>query len=291
MSNSLAQTLTPTDPSIEDWRPARPKPTGGSRHVKSFLEDLRIDYGPMGLLGRFFLRADQAVRERGITLAFADLPTVRAVNKQVQDPWWDLMPMFDCEAHSFSPNRSLALLGYNADGDVVASQAARVYDLRESNLHGAVADLSLFYGSAERPAGATCQVTAAAGEQISGFVTYSGCGWYRPDYRGRLLSTILPRISRALALAMWNAQYTISFIDWKLVRKGVSERYGYRNADDGVHIDGMFDGDFYGALAWMPRERLLEDLQTYLGESLAQIDRMVGGRGDEVRVAKGAGER
>lgn len=252
-------------------------PGQGKVAVKSFLQDLRIDHGPIGLLGRFFLRADQALRERGITLAFADLPTVRAVNKEVQDPWWDLMPMFDCEVHSFAPNRTLALLGYNADGEVVASQAARVYDLRQTNLQGAAADLSLFYGSANSPAGASCQIAAPAGQQISGFVTYSGCGWYRPDYRGRLLSTILPRISRALALAIWDAQFTVSFIDWALVKKGVSERYGYQNADDGVRINGLFDTEFYGALAWMHRDRLLEDLQTYLGDSLPQVDRVVSG--------------
>ena len=286
MSNSLAQMLTP----IDDWQRAPDAPTGGNLPVTSFLESLRIDHGPLGLLGRFFLRADQAVRERGITLAFADLPTVRTVNRQIQDPWWDLMPMFDCEVHEFTPNRSLALLGYNEKGEVVASQAARVYDLRETNLQAAARDMSLFYGSASRPGAASCDVAAPAAKEISGYVTYSGCGWYRPDYRGRLLSTILPRISRALALAIWDAQFTVSFIDWTLVKKGVSERYGYRNADDGVRINGLFESEFYGALAWMHRDRLLEDLGTYLGDSLPQVDGMVGRSGDQVRVAHGRGK-
>ena len=45
----------------------------------------------------------------------------------------------------------------------------------------------------------TCNVTAEATKFVKGRVVFSGGGWYRPDYRKRWLSGILPRISRAYA--------------------------------------------------------------------------------------------
>lgn len=256
------------------------------------LTDLRIEYGPLGLLGRFFLKADEAARARGVTLVLASLEDLRTVNEQNQDSWGALMPMFDTALPVFRPDRSLCILGYNSDGDVVATQAARVYDLRDINLKGASEDLSLFYGSATPPKDAFCRVTARSAEDITGRVAYSGCGWYRRDYRGRLLSMILPRISRALALALWDTDFTVSFVDWILVEKGVTDRYGYHNNDDGVLLRGIIEADFPGALAWMHREELLNDLQAFLEGPLVNIDVGPNRRGsDQKRVAYGAGER
>lgn len=257
-----------------------------------FLRDLRIEHGPLGLLGRFFLKADQAAQSRGVTLAFASLEDVRAVNEQNQDTWGALMPMFDPASHVFEPDKSLCILGYNAEGEVVATHAARVYDMRETDLKRASEDLTLFYGSAKPEKDAFCQVTASSAERIKGMVAYSGCGWYRPDYRGKLLSMILPRISRALELALWNADFSVSFVDWILVEKGVIDRYGYRHTDDGVLMRGIIEANFPGAVVWMHRSQLLEDLRAFLSGSLPEIDvSPVSRGGHHKRLAQRTGER
>jgi hypothetical protein len=82
--------------------------------------------------------------------------------------------------------------------------------------------------------------------------------------RGRELSAILPRISRALALTLWDTQFTVSFVDWRLVQKGVVARYGYRTIEDGVRFRGIVGDEFYGAVVWMDRTILLEDLKDFL---------------------------
>jgi hypothetical protein len=55
----------------------------------------------------------------------------------------------------------------------------------------------------KRP-GERCLVTAPATRRIRGRVVFSGAAWYRPDYRGRGLSAILPRVGKAYALARWS---------------------------------------------------------------------------------------
>jgi hypothetical protein len=45
-----------------------------------FLQSFRIEYGPPGLLGRFFLNADQRLKERGVTLGFASFDELAEVH-------------------------------------------------------------------------------------------------------------------------------------------------------------------------------------------------------------------
>ena len=45
----------------------------GSLAGRSLLDGITLDYGPADLLGRFFLKADAALRARGILLSFATL--------------------------------------------------------------------------------------------------------------------------------------------------------------------------------------------------------------------------
>ena len=94
-------------------------------------------------------------------------------------------------------------------------------------------------------------------------MAYSGSGWYRPDYRGVQLSAILPRISRAYALARWNTQTTVSFINVGLVKKGIATRYGYTRLDGEVRLQNVFAADFKGVVAWMPRDELVSDVRDF----------------------------
>ena len=56
---------------------------------------LKIKYGPVGLLGRFFLWADNAARDRGVTLSFGTLQELMEANRSNSDTWRPLVPVFD----------------------------------------------------------------------------------------------------------------------------------------------------------------------------------------------------
>ncbi len=65
------------------------------RGRRSFLADVVIEHGPRDVLGRLFLKADTALREKGIFVSFADYDELRAANKANADSWSPLLPVFD----------------------------------------------------------------------------------------------------------------------------------------------------------------------------------------------------
>jgi hypothetical protein len=250
---------------------ASPRRAGRPR-AGNFLRTLRIDYGPTELLGQFFLKAEMAARVRGLDLSFASLEDLAAVNVANRRHWAPLLPQFRPDTEGLSEDNAFCILGRNAAGEVVATQAARFYDISASNLHRESESLRLFYGSGATPPDAACRIRAPVARKIRGYVAYSGSGWYRPDYRGLQLSAILPRISRAYALARWNTQTTVSFINVGLVERGIAARYGYTRLDGEVRLRNVFAADFKGVVAWMPREELISDVRRFLGTFDAQID-------------------
>lgn len=270
---------------------ASPRRAGRPR-AGNFLRTLRIDHGPIELLGRFFLKAEMAARLRGLDLYLASFEELAAVNRENRQHWAPLLPQFRAGADGLSEDTAFCILGRNAAGEVVATQAARFYDISASNLQRESESLRLFYGSGEKPPDAACRIRAPIARKIRGYVAYSGSGWYRPDYRGVQLSAILPRISRAYALARWNTQTTVSFINVGLVKKGIATRYGYTRLDGEVRLQNVFAADFKGVVAWMPRDELVSDVRDFLGTFDAQIDVTSDARGgDEQPLAVQARKR
>jgi hypothetical protein len=263
-------------------KPSKASPRrAGKARAGNFLRTLRIDHGPVELLGQFFLRAEMAARIRGLDLSFGTFEELAAVNIENRKHWAPLLPQFRAGADGLSEETAFCLLGRNAAGEVVATQAARFYDISKSDLQRESESLRLFYGEGPRPQESACRMRAPIAKKIKGYVAYSGSGWYRPDYRGLQLSAILPRISRAYALARWNTQTTVSFINVGLVEKGVAQRYGYTRLDGEVRLRHVFAADFKGVVAWMPREELVADVRHFLGTFDAQVDIRAEGRGGD----------
>ena len=95
---------------------------------------LKVKYGPVGLLGRFFLWADSAVRDRGVTLSFGSLQDLSEANKANSDTWRPLVPLLDEAVGGVTPETAVVLIGRDKHGEVVATQAARIYDWSETSL-------------------------------------------------------------------------------------------------------------------------------------------------------------
>src|SRR5258708_39757935 len=86
-------------------------------------------------------------------------------------------------------------------------------------------------------------VTAADARVITGVVFYGGAGWVRPDFRGRRLMRLVPRLGRAFALARWPVDWGISFVLPNLVDNGVAAGYGYQRASYSIYYPGSVVGD------------------------------------------------
>ncbi|NIA68698.1 hypothetical protein HBA54_08850 [Pelagibius litoralis] len=216
-------------------------------------------FGPLALLERFFAAAETAADDLGILLTIEqDFDALLAFNQTQRESWYPLTPMYDPRLNRLTPENSFWISGRDSRGDIVATQCARFYDWRGTDFKAEFESLRLAYAEP-----ATCAAPSAA--QVTGPVVFSGAGWYRPDYRGKGLSSLLPRISRALALTRWDTDFTYSFIEPKLVEKGIAARYGYTNIEPGIEWLNSFRGSCAFCLLWMPRDQLLADMQVWLG--------------------------
>ena len=241
--------------------PVQPLLTG-----RSFLADITVEHGPPGLLGRYFLAADQASRARGIRITFGTYEELMEVNAKNLASWWPMVSMYnlrDCPK-GLSPDRAFCLFGTNADGDVVATQCGRIYALAATSLYDELTSLRAFYDD-PTPAmarGEACTVSAKIARELRGRILLGGGAWYRPDFRGRGLATIFPRISRAYALTRWDTDWTTSLFAEEVVNGGVMKSSGYSKGEWDMRLLVPDTHDRRGCVAWMDRAELLADLET-----------------------------
>ena len=224
---------------------------------------LKVKYGPVGLLGRFFLWADTAVRDRGVTLSFGSLQDLIEANKANSDTWRPLVPLFNEAVGGVTPETAVVLIGRDKHGEIVATQAARIYDWSETSLRDEATSLRMFYADpdAALARGDRCEINAPIAEKISGRVAFSGGIWYRRDFRGKDLGTILPRISRAYAFTRWNSDFTIGMLADAVIAGGLAERAGFKKLEHScIELVASPLGEVRCALGWMQPDELLADL-------------------------------
>jgi hypothetical protein len=235
---------------------------------------LKIKYGPVGLLGRFFLWADTAARDRGVTLSFASLKELVELNRANSDSWRPLVPLFDEALGGVTPETAFVLIGRDKHGEVVATQAARIYDWPETSLKDEATSLRMFYADPDAAfeRGDRCEITAPIAEKVSGRVAFSGGVWYRRDFRGKELGTILPRISRAYAFTRWNSDFTIGMQADAVIAGGLAERAGYTKLEHScIELVASPLGGMRGGLVWMQSDELLADLAAIMDRVPAPV--------------------
>jgi hypothetical protein len=224
---------------------------------------LKIKYGPVGLLGRFFLWADTAARDRGVTLSFASLQDLAEANRGNSDTWRPLVPVFDEALGGVTPETAFVLIGRNKHGEVVTTQAARIYDWPGTSLKDEAASLRMFFADPDAAfaRGDHCKITTPIAEKISGRVVFSGAVWYRRDFRGKDLATIQSRIARAYAFTCWNSDFTIGMMANAVIAGGLAERAGYTKIEHScIELVASPLGEMRCGLGWMQSDELLADL-------------------------------
>jgi len=234
--------------------------------------NLKLNHGPIGVLGRFFLMADTAARERGVTLHFASLQELLETNKANPDSWRPLVPIFDPTLGGVTAETAFVILGRDKTGQVVATQAARYYDWTGTTLLEEARSLRMFFADPDAAIarGDRCDILTPVAAAISGRVVFSGAGWYRRDYRGKGLATILPRISRAYAFTRWNTDFTISMMGDAVISGGMADRTGYTKKElSSVDLVASPLGTMRCGLVWMPSQEMLADLEAVMVSSSA----------------------
>jgi hypothetical protein len=233
-------------------------------------DQTNVTFGPQQLLARFLLHGDRAARERGVYLSLEhDFDALIEFNKTQATAWFPLIPVFDPKCSDLTPENSFWIAGRNHVGDIVTTQCARLFDWQDTNFNREFESLRIAYRDPDldRWPEECAFSNVALGERISGRVCYSGGAWYHPDYRGRGLAAIIPRLSRTIAYSHWNTDFTISLAESVLVEKGVVARYGYTRVEPGIDWLNSFLGHLLNLhLLWMDRGELLNDLVVQLTE-------------------------
>lgn len=249
----------------------------------SFFDTLRIQHGTHALLGRFFLAADTIVNSLGIRLVRSSLAELADLQNSNIVSWPLFAPMLDPRLGGIDPNMSYGFLGVDRAGRIACAQGGRVYSSGAKSLRQMIDDQSFFYGDGRRPqlGQPTCWTTSPATHSIRGLFTYSGALWVHPEHRGHRLAAVLPRISRAYALARWNSAYTIAVVSDQIAASPLMAMYGYKTIEPMFGITNVGPKDYRGVFMSMTQQDLQDDLALFLAGKLAQVDAAIRDRSAE----------
>jgi hypothetical protein len=193
---------------------------------RGFLSEVVIDHGPYDLLRRVFLKADRELQTNGLTLGFATLDELLALNRANAQSWRPLLPIFNPELNHISGDSGFAMIGRNTAGEPVTATAYRLVHLGETTLKQEIESLRLFYAepSRTRLPGESMAVSAPRAAVTRGRIVFSGAAWYRPDYRKKAMLHTTQNLGRALTYTRWGADLICSFMAPEVVRGGVARR-------------------------------------------------------------------
>ena len=231
---------------------------------------LTIKHGPRDLLARFVIEGDKVARSMGIRLRLRhDFENFVTLNEfeVARGNWYPLVDIFQPSHGGLSEENGYWISGETDDGEVVVTQAGRVYYWPETTL--AEEARMMFYGG--RADAGPCQVKAAAAQMITGVVFFGGAVWVRPDFRGNGLSKLMPRLGRAYAAARWPLDWGISLVKPALVDKGVAKGYGYKHESRSLFFSGHQLGDLEVVLVYLSRDEAYEDLASFLAGGMSDV--------------------
>jgi len=224
---------------------------------------LTIQYGPAPLLSRFTIAGDRFFRESGVQLHVRyDFDELLYINRQEvkRGTWYRLLDIFNPEYSDLTPENAYWISGEDENGEIVLTQAGRVYHLPDTTL----ADEArlMFYGG--RELGQSCKVTSEAAEQIGGWVFNGGGLWLRPDFRGKNFPSVIGRLGRSYATARWPLDWATCFVTPGLVEKGVAGTYGYRRMSPSLFWPQSPIGDVEAVLLYADPQEIYDDLTEFL---------------------------
>jgi hypothetical protein len=139
-----------------------------------------------------------------------------------------LTPNFDPDTSFLSHEDGFWMKGENPSGQIVLTQAARLYDCEIVSVAALHQSLQAFYTMPARHAepGETCRSLAPAAHTLRGHVCYHGELWLAPAYRGLLLSDPVAKLLMAIVLFRWAPDYLFGMAQPGICTKGVAARYG-----------------------------------------------------------------
>lgn len=242
-----------------------------SQNRRNFLSDVVINYGPLPVLSRLFLRLDTEMRLRGINMSFASFDELLEANRANSDSWHPLVSVFDPIKGGVNQENGLALIGWDANGRAVTAIAARHYPLTNCTLKEEIESLRLFYADPEasRSPGEVISVSAPTPSTTTGGIVYLGGVWFHPNHRGQGMHRVMSPIARALSYSRWQAQMACSLMVAENIETGVARSARFPHVEWGAT---WTNSPVFGnrtlelAFVWTSAEEQLKHFDEYVSE-------------------------
>ena len=231
---------------------------------------ITIEHGPAPLLSRFIIQGDRAARGLGLHLRLRhDFDELLLLNRYetARGSWYKMPYTFDPTTADLTPENAFWISGENEHGEIVVTWAGRIFDWPDTEL--ATQARAVFYG---RDEGQPCTVSAPAASQITGVALFGGASWVRPDFRGRRLYQLIPRIAKAYAFGRWPIDWSFCFVTAALVKKGIAAGYGQQNLSYSIDYPKSAWGDLEFALAYTSAADTYAEFSKFLADELSTGD-------------------
>ena len=178
-----------------------------------------------------------------------------------------IYPMFDAAASFIDATNGFWICGFDAAGELVHTQAARLYDLNGVSL-GRHLDMHRhkYITPDTTPDPDKTYYSGPAGlARITGRVLYHGEFWMPGrglgGPRSQGTTALLSRILFEIAAGSWQPDYLFALVPKQLASKGAHLRYGYTHCEPGQWVgpDGQITDEDY--LIWMSAEDVTASLR------------------------------
>ncbi|WP_375784810.1 hypothetical protein ACE10Z_34760 [Bradyrhizobium sp. Pha-3] len=175
---------------------------------------------------------------------------------------------------SFRPDRSPIksgdgywIIGVDKNNEIALTDAARLFDLSQSNFAEHLQSLEAFYANPTMHAHPQdrCACRAPSAKKITGRVAYHGDLWVRRDFRGKGLAKITAAIAHGVSFAMWAPDFLCSLVASFSMDKGLVSQYEMLHRESGGAILRLMEEDIADDdwLIWLTGEELRNQVERH----------------------------
>ena len=243
-----------------------------------FLESFRVVHGPPGLLGRFFISADERLRERGMTLQFIPFDELTGLSKRNADSWGSFNPMFD-PGFADIPKGSMCLAAFDKHGSIKICICGKPFDARTESFADLVNSGRFACIRRDRNVDQIeTQITAPFAYELKGLLSYAGAVWVHPDERGDRYASIFVHIVNACMMTLWDPAHLLGSVPNTTMGTGLYQRYGYSHSISPLIITAAGKQVADLAIIHISAHDFIAGLAIYLDEIWPKFDAAVASR-------------
>lgn len=140
---------------------------------------------------------------------------------------------FDPKGNMDGAKDAFWICGFDADGELVQTQAAHLLDLRKSTISNHI-KLHVANYFPKVPDLIHSSIKAKLGpkaSKIQGMIAYHGEMWLAPGYRDKGTAALVTRLGILLVVQEWNPDAMFGLMNWSLACSGFNMRIGYLHSE------------------------------------------------------------